>query len=74
MGRAVEKTSSDLLIDSLIANPKITIKELQKTLGLSRRGVEWNINKLKGENKIERVGPDKGGYWKVINPKEDRQL
>ncbi|MEM3473639.1 MAG: winged helix-turn-helix transcriptional regulator [archaeon] len=46
-------------------NPKITIKELEAVMGLTRRGVEWNINKLKREGKIIRIGPDKGGYWEV---------
>jgi len=30
-------------------------------------GVYWNIKQLKSKGLIERVGPDKGGYWQLIN-------
>ena len=65
-GKTVEKTVEEIL-DQIKINPNVTIKELQMKTGLSRRGVEWNIAKLKLEGKIERIGPDKGGYWKVID-------
>jgi len=29
-------------------------------------GVFWNIKQLKEKGLIERVGADKGGYWKII--------
>ena len=48
-------------------NPKITIKELENQTGLSRGGVEWNIEKLKNKGFIKRIGPDKGGYWQVVD-------
>jgi ATP-dependent DNA helicase RecG len=46
-------------------NPYITQKELVKEIGLSRRGIEKNISILKAKRIIERIGPDKGGYWKI---------
>jgi ATP-dependent DNA helicase RecG len=33
--------------------------------GLSIRGVEYNLNKLKEEGLIKRIGPAKGGHWEV---------
>ena len=51
------------LIDS---NPNITQKELSQLTGLSRRGIEKNIQILKAKGLIERIGPDKGGHWKII--------
>ena len=47
-------------------NPKVTINEMIKTTGLTRRGVEYNLNKLKENGIIERKGPDKGGCWQII--------
>ncbi|AWW29447.1 hypothetical protein DN752_04415 [Echinicola strongylocentroti] len=47
-------------------NAKIAIKELGKLTGLTRQGVEYNIKKLNEEGRIERIGPDKGGSWKVL--------
>ena len=44
---------------------KITIAELSEIIGITEKAVKKNIAKLKKEGKIERVGPDKGGYWKV---------
>lgn len=64
--KTVEKTVEEIL-DQIKINPNVTLKELQSKTGLSRRGVEWNIAKLKSEGKIERIGPDKGGYWKILD-------
>ncbi|MGD9153835.1 MAG: winged helix-turn-helix domain-containing protein [Gammaproteobacteria bacterium] len=47
-------------------NPSITQKELIDKTGLTRRGVEWNIKKLKEEGFIRRVGSDRSGHWEVI--------
>jgi ATP-dependent DNA helicase RecG len=46
--------------------PKITMKEMAERTGLSIKGVEWNIRKLKEEGILRRVGPAKGGYWEVV--------
>ncbi len=46
--------------------PEITIPALAKETGVTIRSVERAIEKLKKENKIERIGPDNGGYWKVL--------
>jgi ATP-dependent DNA helicase RecG len=34
-------------------------------VSISDDGIKWNLNKLKNEGLIKRVGPDKGGHWKV---------
>lgn len=39
-------------------------------LSLTRRGVEEQIKSLKAKGIIRRVGPDKGGYWEVLEQKE----
>jgi len=60
----VEKTGEKIL--SLIRlNPHITAKELTIKIGLSRRGIEWQIAKLKKEGKLNRIGSAKGGHWEV---------
>jgi ATP-dependent DNA helicase RecG len=35
------------------------------SLNLSTKAIEKNIKQLKELKLIERIGPDKGGYWKV---------
>ena len=62
--KTVEKTVEKIL--TLIKNnPQVTIKEISSYTGLSRRGVEWNIDKLKKECRIKRVGPARGGHWEI---------
>jgi len=65
MRKTVEKTVEKIL--TLIkANPRITQKEIMKRTGLTRRGVEWNLRKLKETGRIRRVGSDRGGRWGVL--------
>ncbi|MFT4060942.1 MAG: ATP-binding protein [Edaphocola sp.] len=45
----------------------ISTGELAERIGISRRKIKENIAKLKEVGLIERIGPAKGGYWK-INP------
>ncbi len=60
-----EKTRKKIL-SILKATPYITINELAEIVGISQKGVEWQIVKLKKEGRIKRIGPDKGGHWEVI--------
>jgi ATP-dependent DNA helicase RecG len=39
---------------------------LATLLKLSEDDVKYQIKKLKDKGIIKRVGPDKGGYWEVI--------
>jgi len=48
-------------------NPYMGREELSKKLGnITESGVKYNLNKLKKNGAIKRVGPDKGGYWEVL--------
>ncbi|MBU4348783.1 hypothetical protein KJ830_00290 [bacterium] len=35
-------------------------------MNITEKNVRNNIAKLKNLNIIKRIGPDKGGHWKVI--------
>ena len=60
-----QKTNQKIL--ELIRNcPQITRAELAKLCEMSSDGVKWQLNNLKSNGKIRRVGPDKGGHWEVI--------
>ena len=48
-------------------NPSITVEEIAKATGLTVKGVEWNIKKLKQKSMIKRIGPKKGGHWEVVH-------
>ena len=48
------------------ADPSITIKELAKQIEITPKGIEWQIRNLKQKGVLERIGPDRGGHWKVM--------
>ena len=54
------------ILNLIEINSEVTIPQLAQTLELSKSAVEWQIKKLKSEKKLERIGADKGGYWKII--------
>ena len=56
------------IIGYMMENPKISAKKLSLLVGISSRKIEENIRKLKEEKIIERVGANRGGYWRVFNP------
>jgi ATP-dependent DNA helicase RecG len=47
-------------------NPKVTQLEMAQQIGISSQNVRKYIVKLKEKGWLLRIGPDKGGYWKVL--------
>ena len=41
--------------------------ELSELCNISQDGIKWQLKKMQKENIIRRVGPDKGGYWEIID-------
>lgn len=58
--------SAEKIILCMKNNSAITIAELCEETGLSDRGVRKNIEKLKANGLIRRIGPDRGGYWEIV--------
>ncbi len=54
------------IIDLMQGNAYISITEISKKIKISTTAIEKNIAKLKKLKIIERIGPDKGGYWKIV--------
>ncbi|MDO9622861.1 MAG: Fic family protein [Pseudomonas sp.] len=54
------------LLGLLKAKPQLTGKQAAEQLGLSQRAVEKQLAKLKAAGHLERIGPNKGGYWRVF--------
>ncbi len=46
-------------------NPSISKREITINGRMSKKTVDYNINKLKQKGILIRIGPDKGGYWQV---------
>ena len=45
--------------------PMLTVKELAKILSVSERTIYRNLTDLRNVGKIDRIGSDKTGYWKI---------
>ena len=60
------KKTTEKNVRLMKSNPYITNKELAEVCGITEDGVYWNTKKLKKNNRIRRIGGDKGGYWEVI--------
>jgi ATP-dependent DNA helicase RecG len=61
-----EKTR-EIILELMRKTPDITTARLAELTGLTPKGIEWQIAQLKKNGLIERVGPDKGGHWKVTD-------
>ena len=65
-----EQTTLEHIYVLIKNNPCITRKELVKATGKASSYIQRCINQLKETKRIRRVGPDKGGFWEIINPNE----
>lgn len=62
-----DKVGTDNKIISLIKeNPRHSAKTLAEAIGISAKGVEKQLAKLKSQGVIRRVGSNKGGTWEII--------
>ena len=57
--------SRDKIIALLSANGKLSAVALAEKIGISAKAIEKHLANLKAEGIIERIGPAKGGYWKI---------
>ena len=55
----------DIIMGLLSKHPFFTTADLAATIGISVKGIEKHLSKLKSEGVLKRIGPDKGGHWKV---------
>jgi predicted HTH transcriptional regulator len=61
--------TAKIILNEISKNPNVTIKELMQTTQLSRRGIEYNLKKLKDNKIIKRIGSDRSGYWIILKQK-----
>jgi Fic family protein len=60
------KKTTEKLIEMMRKNPKVTLAEMVSELGISRSAIQKHIRRLKDAQIVRRVGPDKGGEWRVV--------
>lgn len=63
-GEKAEK-SREKIIRLLAENGKHSTASLAREIGITAKAVEKHLARLKADGIIERIGPAKGGYWKV---------
>jgi ATP-dependent DNA helicase RecG len=64
-----EKTSektSEKILSLLSGQPSLSLSEVATAIGRSSRTVERAVAKLAEAGRLKRIGPDKGGHWKVL--------
>ena len=54
------------ILELISENPSMPIPQIADKLGLTTRAIEKNIAKLKQKGLLKRIGPAKGGYWKIV--------
>jgi ATP-dependent DNA helicase RecG len=67
--RTGEKTGEktrDKILGLIRVNPDMSMQTMASFLGLTRKGVEWQVRKLKQAGILRRIGPDKGGHWEIL--------
>jgi ATP-dependent DNA helicase RecG len=66
IGEKVGEKEKQILV-YISSNAFITYKELAALIGVTEKSIFENIKKLQKKGLLERIGPAKGGKWKVIN-------
>jgi len=57
---------SDNILNLISSDSSISTSTLAKTLGVNTKTIKRDIQRLKSEGILERVGTNKGGYWKIL--------
>ncbi len=64
------KRKNDTVIDTVFSlikqNNRITANEISEQLKISLSTAKRKLKELKDIGKIERIGSDKKGYWRII--------
>ena len=63
--REKPQKSREKIVALLSEDGKLSAVALAKEIGISAKSVEKHLSNLKADGIIERIGPAKGGYWKV---------
>ena len=55
------------IMDLVREDPYISTTKMAEIIGIDRRNIARNIKKLQEQGIVRRVGPDKGGFWEIID-------
>ena len=57
--------SSEKIVELIFGDQYISASEMAEIIGITERAVEKQLARLKEKDIVDRVGPDKGGYWEI---------
>ncbi|MDR3112970.1 MAG: putative DNA binding domain-containing protein [Endomicrobium sp.] len=66
--KTAQKTAQKI-ITAIEDNPHITRQELSVKVNMSADTIKRILAKMKQNNILRRIGPDKGGHWKIVSKK-----
>jgi ATP-dependent DNA helicase RecG len=67
VGEEITKRQN-LILNYIKGDNRISAMKISNLLQISDRTIERDIQKLKDIGILERVGGDRGGYWKINKP------
>ena len=59
--------TSEIILELLKDNPKLSAKKLSEKIGITSRAVEKQLATLVEKGLLKRVGSPKGGHWEILN-------
>lgn len=62
--------SREKIMALLSQDNTLSAATLAERIGITAKAVEKQIAALKADGVIRRIGPDKGGYWQVVEKKD----
>ncbi|OGJ20665.1 hypothetical protein A3K73_05830 [Candidatus Pacearchaeota archaeon RBG_13_36_9] len=54
------------ILNLIIKNPRISRKQISTSLDIGEDTVKEYLERLKQKGILRRIGPDKGGYWEIL--------
>ena len=61
----VPKERTEMILDHLVKVPEISVRKLSELLSVSDKTIKRDLEKLKDQQKIERIGSNRKGYWHI---------
>ena len=58
--------TEEKILALLAKHPTMSAPELATAVGVTLKGIEWNLARLRRDHRIRHVGPRKGGLWEVL--------
>ena len=72
-GEKTRMKTGEKILNLVRERPEITALEMAAEIGITVKGVQWAIHRLKEEGRLCRIGPDKGGRWEVVEEQSSQR-